>query len=177
MNGRSSYSWYHKFVERNANIVQIHCETLLESCRAKLNRKTMDEWYSKFRDFLIGNRLLHKPQCIYNAAETGFSMSSKEGKVIGPKRSKQNTPVPHVSCSPSMHRLSVVFCGCADGSMIPPFLVYPEPKLHAYNVLTAGLVGSDVASTKKAWMDAVTYEAFLEHFHKHACKVGMATNI
>lgn len=43
VNGRPSYSWYHKFMERNANIVQVRSETLLESCRAKLNRKTMDE--------------------------------------------------------------------------------------------------------------------------------------
>ncbi|XP_053394427.1 uncharacterized protein LOC123524787 isoform X2 [Mercenaria mercenaria] len=92
-------------------------------------------------------------------------MASKAGKVIGPARNNQNTPVPYVSGA-SKRRLTVMFCGCADGTMIPPFMVFPEPKPRGYNVLTGGIVGSDVAFTKKG----LIYEVFLNHFSKHASK-------
>lgn len=94
--------------------------------------------------------MLHKPQCIYNADETGFNLASKAGKVIGPTRSSQNTSVPHVSGGHSKQRITVMFCGCADGSMIPPFLVYPELRPRGYSALSGGIVGSDIKFTKKA---------------------------
>ena len=34
--------------------------------------------------------------------------------------------------------------------------------------MTGALYGSDIAYTKKGWMDAPTFEKFLDHFHKYA---------
>lgn len=63
-------------MERNKPIVQIKTETPLEASSAKLTRKAIASWYCNYRDFLVQHGLLHKPHYIYNADETGFSMSS-----------------------------------------------------------------------------------------------------
>lgn len=52
--------------------------------------------------------------------------------------------------------------------MLPPFLVYPEPKPRGYNPLTGATEGSDIAYTKKGWMDAQTFSKFIDHFDKYA---------
>lgn len=83
-NNRPSYDWYRAFMERNKHIVDIRQEVLLESSRAKLSSKRLDNWYSSFRNFLMEKDLLDKPDRIWNADETGFQMGSKAGKVIGP---------------------------------------------------------------------------------------------
>lgn len=64
--------------------------------------------------------------------------------------------------------LTVVFCGCADGEMLPPFMIYPGPKPCGYNPLTGAMEGSRIAYTKKGWMDATTFQKFLDHVHEHA---------
>jgi len=78
---------------RNSHIVEIRQETALESRRAKTTKESIDSWYSTYRDFVIMLSLIDKPNRIYNADESGFSLRSKPGKVIGPNRNK----VPQVS--------------------------------------------------------------------------------
>ena len=101
-----------------------------EVCKAKLTKSKTDRWYANFRDFLISKDLINKPKNVWNADETGFSMGSSAGKVIGPLWNAQPHQIPHVSRGQSKQRLTVMFCGCADGTMIPPFLVYPLEPTH-----------------------------------------------
>lgn len=167
--GRPSYEWYRSFMARNNHIIQTRHETPLESCRAKLTRDTVDAWYTKYRDFVINLGLTDKPSHIFNADESGFSLGSKAGKIIGPP--KKNTPqVPHVTGGQSKQRLTVMFCGSASGYMLPLYLVYPAPCPRGYNPLTGGIENSDIAYTPKGWMDSDTFQKFLEHFNKHCGK-------
>ena len=165
---RPSHDWYHSFLNRNSHIIQIRSETPLEYCRAKLTKEKMDSWYGTLRDFLIVQDLIDKPSRIWNADETGFSMASTAGKVIGPARSKVSSHVPHVSGGSSKQRLTVMFCGSADGRIMPPFMVYPEPCPRGYNPLTGSIENSAVAYTKKGWMDSTTFRQFIVHFD-HNC--------
>ena len=168
INNRPSYNWYQNFLKRNSHVVQSRSETPLEYSRAKLTNEKMDSWYGTFRDFLISHGLIDKPSRIWNADETAsFSMASNAGKVIGPARSKTSSHVPHVSGGSSKQRLTVMFCGSADGRMIPPFMVYPEPRPRGYNPLSGGIEHSSVEYIKKGWMDSVTFRQFINHFDQH----------
>lgn len=66
-------------------------------------------------------------------------------KVIGP--TSRDLGVPHITFG--KQRLTVMFCGSASGQMMPPFLVYPEPKPRGYNPLSGSIDGTDLAYTKK----------------------------
>lgn len=61
-----------------------------------------------------------------------------------------------------------MFCGSASGQMMPPFLVYPEPKRRGYNPLSGSIDGTDLAYTKKGWMDRATFSKFTDHFDRYA---------
>ena len=165
--GRPGYDWYYAFLKRNENIVELRNETPLESCRAKLIKEQTDRWYNKFRDFLMSKDLLNSPSRIYNADETGFSLGSVAGRVIGSSRIHGSSQIPHVT-GKSKQRITVMFCGAANGAMLPPFIIYPDPKPRGYNPLTGAIEGSEIVYTKKGWMDAPTFEKFINHFDIHA---------
>ncbi|KAH3861890.1 hypothetical protein DPMN_024843 [Dreissena polymorpha] len=110
---RPGYDWYNAFMSRNSNIIQLRQETPLESCRAKLSKESIDKWYSCYKNFIMNLGLIDKPKHISNADESGFSMGSKSGKVIGPLKADLGQ-VPHVVGGHSKHRFTVMFCGSAD---------------------------------------------------------------
>ncbi|WAR12712.1 hypothetical protein MAR_026892, partial [Mya arenaria] len=151
--GRPSYQWFTAFKHRNGNIIDRRTETPLELKRSKLSKSVIDEWYSKYRNFLISIDCLDKPSHIWNADESGFNMGSASVKVIGPTR--RDLAVPHITAG--KQRLTVMYCGRATGEMMPPFFVFPEPNPRSYNPLNGSLEGSAIAYTKKGWMDSKTF--------------------
>ncbi|WAR25177.1 JERKL-like protein [Mya arenaria] len=162
--GRPSYQWFTAFKHRNGNIIDRRTETPLELKWSKLSKSVIDEWYSKYRNFLISIDCLDKPSRIWNADESGFNMGSASAKVIGPTR--RDLAVPHITAG--KQRLTVMYCGRATGEMMPPFFVFPEPKPRSYNPLNGSLEGSAIAYTKKGWMDSKTFDKFIDHFDKYA---------
>lgn len=151
-------------MNRNSHIINQRVETALELKRSEVTKEKMDAWYDRFRDFLLSIGLIDKPSKIWNADETGFNMGSNKSKVIGPTR--RDLGVPHISFG--KQRLTVMFCGSASGQMMPPFLVYPEPKPRGYNPLSGSIDGTDLAYTKKGWMDRATFSKFIYHFDRYA---------
>lgn len=134
-NGRPGKKWFYAFMNRNSHIINQRVETALELKRSQVTKEKMDAWYDRFRNFLLSIGLIDKPSKIWNADETGFNMGSNKSKVIGPIR--RDLGVPHISFG--KQRLTVMFCGSASGQMMPPFLVYPEPKPRGYNPLNGSI--------------------------------------
>ncbi|WAQ95774.1 hypothetical protein MAR_028464 [Mya arenaria] len=143
---RALYSWFTAFKHRNGNIIDRRTETPLELKRSKLSKSVIDEWYSKYRNFLISIDCLDKPSRIWNADESGFNMGSASAKVIGPTR--RDLAVPHITAG--KQRLTVMYCGRATGEMMPPFFVFPEPKPRSYNPLNGSLEGKSLVEEEKA---------------------------
>lgn len=88
--------------------------------------------------------LLDKGHRIWNIDETGFTMGSKPGKVIGPVKSVALVDCPHVSDGSSKERLTVLYSANAEESMMPPCFVYPEPKPRLYDPMIEAQRGSTV---------------------------------
>ena len=143
-------------------------ESLLEASRSKVTKESMDKWFDNYKAFLSDRDLLDKGHRIWNIDETGFTMGSKAGKVIGPTRSTAPQDCPHVSGGSTKDRLTVLYSANAEGDMMPPFFVYPEPKPTSYDPLIGAQRGSEIIYTKKGWMNTEAFNAFLDHFHKYA---------
>ncbi|KAK3099982.1 hypothetical protein FSP39_012930 [Pinctada imbricata] len=158
------YDWYYAFMARNRRIVDLRKETPLDYSRSKLTRAEIDQWYIEFRDFLTTKGLIDKPGQIFNADETGFTMGSKAGKVIGP--AERSASVPHVSVTKD--RLTAMFCGNADGAMIPPLLIYPGSRPLSTNPLMGALTGTALEYSKSGWMNAEIFKKFILHLSTHA---------
>lgn len=66
-----------------------------------------------------------------------------------------------------------VLCQCrrsAEGVVLPPFYVYPEPKPTAYDSLLGSTRRSVIHYKPKEWMDSNALSAFIDHFHNNVDK-------
>ncbi|XP_071799787.1 uncharacterized protein [Asterias amurensis] len=165
---RPSYTWYYAFMARNSDVLQRRKDSVLESSRVRVTQDKVVEWFDSYREFVSDLQLLDKPHRVWNADETGFQMGSKSGHVIGPTKSEYPSSLPHLSGGSSKQRLTVMFCGSAEGALMPPFFVFPKPCPTAYDPLVGSARGSAVHYTKKGWMDSDTFLKFLDHFDRHA---------
>ena len=165
---RPSYIWYYNFMARNAHLVEKRKESSLENSRAKVSSNQLDEWFDKYYKFVSGLHLLDQPSRIYNADESGFSMGSKPSSVIGPTKVNCPRNPPHL-CGQTKKRLTGMFCANAEGSVIPPFLIYPKPRPTAYDPLIGTRKGTVIEYTEKGWMNNDSFLEFLKHFDKYAC--------
>jgi hypothetical protein len=156
-NDRPGYGWYYAFMARNVTVLEKRKEVPLEASRAKVTPLLVDTWFDQYRTFLSGKHMLDTPHLIWNADESGFTMGSKPGSVIGPSRQSNPEPVPHLSGGSTKQRLTVMFCGNAEAQMMPPFFVYPQPKPTAYDPMLGSARGSTVVYTNKGWMNAANF--------------------
>ena len=165
---RPGYKWYYGFMARHKDLIETRQETLLDYCRSKVTKEKMDNWFVGYNEFLSNLELLDKPHRVWNADETGFSMGSKAGKVIGPTKATHPNAIPHVSGGSVKQRLTVMYCASGDGTLIPPQLVYPEPKPTAYDPLINATRGTVIEYSPKGWMNTAIFSSFLDHFDKYA---------
>ena len=93
----------------------------------------MDKWFGNYRDFVSDLEFFDKPHWIWNADKTGFAMGNKVENVLGPSKTVYAGPIPHVSGGSGKDRLTVINSANAEGTLMPPFLIYPEPRPTAYN--------------------------------------------
>lgn len=121
-NNRPGHTWYYSFISRHLQKIQMRKETLLGTSRSKVTHESMDKGFTDYRAFLSKRDLFDKGHRIWNIDETGFTMGSKPGKVIGPVNSVAPVDRPHVSGGSSKKRLIVFYSANAEGSMMPPFL-------------------------------------------------------
>ncbi|XP_038046939.1 uncharacterized protein LOC119721120 [Patiria miniata] len=165
---RPSYTWYYSFMARNSDVVERRKEASLESSRIKVTQSKLDRWFDSYYQFVSSLNLLDKPHRIWNADETGFQMGSKSGHVIGPTTSEYTGSLPHLTGGSTKQRLTVMYCGNAEGELMPPFFVFPKPRPTAYDPLVGSTRGSAVTYTKKGWMNGDTFSKFLDHFDRNA---------
>lgn len=60
-----------------------------------------------------------------------------------------------------------MFCGAVNGSMIPPYSVYPSLPSTGHKPCNGAIENSDITYTAKGWMVSVAFKGFLEHFDKY----------
>ena len=165
---RPGKRWYYLFLHRHRDKLEPRQECQLETSRAKVTAEQMDKWFDGYKTFLSERDLLDKPHRVYNADETGFTMGSKPGKVIGPPKLDHKSQIPHVPGGSTKQRFTVMYCANAEGYLMPPFFVYPEPQPSAYDPLLKTIRGSKVAYTQKGWMDSRASSQFIDHFDEFA---------
>lgn len=97
----------------------------------------MDDWFNSYNIFMSDNHLLDKPERVYNADETGFTMGSKSGQVIGPAKRIHKDSVPHVTGGRSKGRVTVMYCANAEGTIIPPFFCLFKAKAYIIRLISS----------------------------------------
>ena len=149
--------WARGFLKRHR--LSLRYATRIKFGRAKLSRDDLESYFSHLRESLDGV----DPSQIYNFDETNFTDDPTRKKCIvrrGVNRHERVTPF-------SKQAFSVMFCGSATGTYLPPMIVYKAK--HVYEAWACdGIKGAVYDATESGWFNMRTFERwFFEIFLKH----------
>ena len=119
----------------------------------------LERYYDMLEDTLKENNIYNNPTRIYNCDETGLPLNPKGIKVIAKTGSKAVSSV----CGESKSQISVLACTCANGTYIPPFVLFDRKTLNP-ELTTGEIPGTIYGLSQKGWMNS---ELFMYWFYQH----------
>lgn len=130
VNERPGKDWYYAFIKRHKNVLTVKKSEHLQKCRKDARRP--DIIYSFYKDlqstlerFQLDSE--DKACFVYNADESGFKSDPSRLKAIGQK----GKPLVRVSEGSGRESTTVLACVAANGSFLPPLIVYKGAGIHS----------------------------------------------
>ncbi|XP_050681505.1 uncharacterized protein LOC126976946 [Leptidea sinapis] len=162
--GKPGDTWYQKFLKRHPQI-SIREPEGINNARAVLTEKRIRCWFKDLREFIESidaMDIFQDPDRIFNGDETGFSLSPKSGKVLGPKGYK-NLYV--IKKNNEKENITVLLVFSASGQLCPPLVIFPyvrPPKALVDNMPESWVLGR----SESGWMKSdVFYEYITNDFN------------
>ncbi|XP_045761191.1 uncharacterized protein LOC123876139 [Maniola jurtina] len=137
------------FAARN-NLTQ-RLATNIKPARASVGPNEIKEFFENVRPALEETR----PGLIYNYDETNVTDDPGAIKVLVPRGHRRVERVQEHSKS----SVSIMFCGTADGKMIPPMVVYKSKHLYE-NWTMGGPLGTIYRNSHSGWFDMNLFEVW-----------------
>ena len=108
--------WWHAFLRRHPELSLRLPESLQLARASSCTPERLDKWYKEFEMFVKLHNLEGKPQRIWNADESGFSLCPKTSRIVAMRNQR------HVYCiaSDSKTQITTLVAANAAGNVIPP---------------------------------------------------------
>ena len=122
----------------------------------------IQNWFDKLKRFIEELKILDSPELasrLWNADETGFCTSVASHRVLARKGSKE---VHETSGGSGRDHYTVLGAGAADGTRLPPFILYKGVNLFL-RWTRGGPAGTVYGMSESGWMETAN---FLEWFKK-----------
>lgn len=135
-------------------------EILTKSRAADLSSETIRTFFTMYEETLVKNDLRDSPERIFNLDETGLRTDPLSGKAFvrqGRKTAYCVTP------TGGKTMFTVLFCGSAAGSYMPPFVVYKAAHLYD-SWCKGGPENGMFGVTASGWMEDYIFENWIEKF-------------
>ncbi|KAF6198503.1 hypothetical protein GE061_008251 [Apolygus lucorum] len=132
-NNRPGIKWFNLFLKRHPEIKKRNTE-VISKCRAEVTNENLEEWFNELNNFLVEHDCEDifedstRGRRVLNLDETGCLTCPKTGKVLGPK---QLPDFYEVTTGSEKLSITVLCTYSADGSALPPMVVYPHKKFAA----------------------------------------------
>ena len=104
------------------------------------------------------NKLLDRPENIFNVDETGITMEHSPAKVVCAKGL-----TPQSITSSRGKNLTIIACGSAAGTQLPPFYIFPGKRWNE-DLMKDTSPGANGCMTDSGWSNS---EVFLEYMETH----------
>lgn len=126
--------------------------------RACVTEEQVEKWFDELKSFLIDEdpSVLLESDRIYNADESGFSVSPGTGHVIAQVGQKDVYAV----TSNNKQQITVLACAGAAGDVTRPMLIFPGKNFH-YNPLD-GFEDAFFGKSERGWIDSELFANWLE---------------
>ena len=151
--------WVANFIERNNLRKSQACN--LKLARAAVDAEDINNFFDNYEAALAGVEI--PPSNVFNFDETNFTDDpGKQWVVVRRGRKRTEKVQEHSKTS-----ISVMWCGSADGTMLPPMVVYKAQNLYE-GWCEGGPVGAVYDNSESGWFDSRTfqvwfYKIFLPH--------------
>lgn len=158
--------WYKLFMKRHPELSLRSPENTSLARARGFNHDAVKTFFDLYEKLLDKHKF--DASRISNMDETAHTTVQKPSRVISSTGKKQ------VGCISSAERgqnTTGVYCNSADGTFIPPMLIYKRKRIP--DDLTVGApVGTSFQCTDSGWMDSPTFEKWVRHYidKKHPTK-------
>lgn len=149
--------WYQNFMKRHPSL-SLKKPELLQKARIDARRpNVVYDFYDLLLKEVNENNLADKPRYIFNADESGFHNDPCKLRAIGEK----GTPLSRVTGGSGRESTSVLACVSADGTFLPPCIVFKGAAVQARWVSELAYPGTLYGATKNGWMEEPTFHNWL----------------
>lgn len=136
----------------------------------------LDSWFQKPEKFLKDINLLSAPDLssrLWNADETGFCTSMASQKVLARRGSRE---VHETSGGSDRDYYTVLGAGAADGTRLPPFILYKGCNLYL-RWTSGGPAGAVYGVSDSGWMEANNFCQWFEKLYIPAVASLLSTGL
>ncbi|XP_052268555.1 uncharacterized protein LOC127869937 [Dreissena polymorpha] len=152
-----SDNWFYGFCKRWPELKSSKPQKL-DLSRAKTSRETLNKYYDELFNVLTENKIIDKPQKIFNIDESGVNSEHTPPKII----CKKDT-VPQNITSARSSTVTIIAAGNAAGQSVPPYYVFPGQRWND-EFLNGACPGSAGEMSKSGWSNT---SVFLNYLTKH----------
>lgn len=152
--------WWHAFLNCHPQLTMQQPQALQAVRASACTPQVLDQWFSRYKQFLMTHNLQNKPQCIWNCDESGFPLCPKTGKVLALKGADT---VYNVTGS-NKRQITTLCCISAAGGVVSPMHIYPGERF-GYNPLEGGVDGAYFGKSPNGWMCQDLFNGWIsKHF-------------
>ena len=159
INEKVTHGWWQRFCQRHTDI-SLRTAIPLGLARAKAtDRECINKYFELLEVTLKDNKIFNNPSRIFNCDETGMPLSPKGVKVVAKTGAKSVSAV----TGDTKTQVTVLACCCANGSIIPPFVIFDRKTLNP-ELTTGEIPGTIYGLSKNGW---INQELFMYWFYQH----------
>lgn len=159
-NNRPGKHWYTSFMSRHPQLSQRIAQNLTMT-RASVSEEDLRSWFDYIKKHLEAKNLLNIEPCrIFNLDESAFAMVPKDNCVLTKKGSKS---VYQIVSSSEKTTLTVLFIASADGTILPPLILFDCKITPRKQTLSNIPKGWAVGHTDSGWMQSETFYHFIQN--------------
>lgn len=153
--------WYRGFIKRWPELHVVKPRSIVNVRAKAASESNVKDYFERLNSVLTKHNLKDKPHCIYNADEKGIQTEHVPPFVIS---SGKYTPA--ITSSRSSIT-TIIGCGNAVGTMMPPFLIFKGKRFNA-DLLSGSSAWATGVVTESGCSNSKSFQTFLEdHFLRY----------
>ena len=148
-NNMPSKEWVNSFVKQNSTLFSHRMCQKISPSRASVSPAIVESFFSHYAQSIEGV----PPENLLNFDETNLFDDPGRKKVL----MKKGTKYPERIMSYSKSAVSIMYAGCDDGTLLPPYVCYKAAHIYE-SWMTGGCPNARYNRSSSGWFEIPTFE-------------------
>ncbi|KAG5895951.1 hypothetical protein JTB14_027952 [Gonioctena quinquepunctata] len=155
--GRPGLDWYYSFMNRNKTLSFKKPEHLQKARKDQKKPEVIYNFYKKLKVVVIKEKI-DDAMFVFNADESGFGNDPLRIRAIG----ERGKTLSRISGGSGRESTSVLACVAADGSFLPPFIIFKGGAVQARWTSPKAYPGIVYSVSTNGWMEEAQFFNWFE---------------